>query len=371
MFYSDTSNFGYAHSVKPILTYSDVKHMDSADNRPLITLAIFAYNQKHLVAEAVKGALSQTYSPLEIIISDDCSTDGTLEVIKKSIYQYKGPHEVIVRCNDSNLGISGHINEVMKSARGELLVAAAGDDISFPDRVQRTVDAYLESNKKAYSIYGKALLIDEKGMSMRKVIPDTPRDLSLNYFGKRVRFVEGSTHAWHRDIFDIFGPMDTKVVSEDVVIPFRALLLGSISFIDKPLILRRFHNKNISRPSESLDVSERIEWYKRYDSVAIESFYGILKTRLNDITMAKLLLPSNAQKLDEIYIWCLHRIIDLTFEKSFKNTNIRGRIITACLALKQGTPPIRIVRWLAMYHFPYLYYNILPRINRYYDYLSQ
>ncbi|MEO5658257.1 MAG: glycosyltransferase, partial [Polaromonas sp.] len=47
---------------------------------PLVTFVLFAYNQKKFIAEAVNGALSQTYSPLQIILSDDASTDGTYEV---------------------------------------------------------------------------------------------------------------------------------------------------------------------------------------------------------------------------------------------------------------------------------------------------
>jgi GT2 family glycosyltransferase len=48
----------------------------------LVSFVVLAYNQQKFVAEAVRGALAQTYHPLEIVISDDCSTDGTFDVIK-------------------------------------------------------------------------------------------------------------------------------------------------------------------------------------------------------------------------------------------------------------------------------------------------
>ena len=44
-------------------------------DRPLVTFALFAYNQEQYIREAVEGAFSQTYEPLEIILSDDCSSD--------------------------------------------------------------------------------------------------------------------------------------------------------------------------------------------------------------------------------------------------------------------------------------------------------
>jgi len=52
------------------------------NTKPLITFALFAYNQERFIREAVQGAFSQTYSPLEIIMSDDCSKDRTFDIEK-------------------------------------------------------------------------------------------------------------------------------------------------------------------------------------------------------------------------------------------------------------------------------------------------
>ena len=57
-------------------------------NKPLVSLVIAFYNQENFVEDAVKGALSQTYDNLEIILSDDCSTDKTFEVIRKCTRDY-------------------------------------------------------------------------------------------------------------------------------------------------------------------------------------------------------------------------------------------------------------------------------------------
>mgnify|MGYP005853322247 CR=1 FL=1 len=50
-----------------------------APDRPLVTFALFAYNQEQYIREAVEGAFSQTYEPLEMILSEDCSNDRTFE----------------------------------------------------------------------------------------------------------------------------------------------------------------------------------------------------------------------------------------------------------------------------------------------------
>jgi len=98
--------------------------------RPLVTFALFAYNQEQYIRQAVEAALAQTYEPLEIIISDDCSSDSTFQVISDLAAGYTGPHTVVARRNANNLGLAAHISTVMEAVNGELVVVAAGDGVS-------------------------------------------------------------------------------------------------------------------------------------------------------------------------------------------------------------------------------------------------
>src|SRR5262245_29481692 len=109
--------------------------------RPLVTFYLMAYNQARFVRQAVEAALAQTYSPLQIVVSDDCSTDGTFEIIVEAVRDYSGPHELVLNRNDRNLGISEHVNRITRLARGDLLIASDGDDVSSPIRTERCVEA--------------------------------------------------------------------------------------------------------------------------------------------------------------------------------------------------------------------------------------
>src|SRR5215216_631061 len=217
-----------------------------SDDRSLITFVLFAYNQERFIAEAVRSALAQTYSPLEIIISDDCSTDRTFEIIQQEVAGYEGPHEICLNRNARNIGFGAHVNLVMQMARGDFIVAAAGDDVSLPNRVERLCSAYNCSSGKVMSVFSNACVIDEFGKREALFIQRMDmKHLSLDWLAKHIGGALGCAHAWDKGVFDLFGPIDEDVINEDVVISFRAALLGKVEFINEPLVLYRRHATNI------------------------------------------------------------------------------------------------------------------------------
>src|SRR5208337_387457 len=110
--------------------------MSDQQDKPLLTFALVGYNQERFIREAVEGAFAQTYSPLEIILSDDCSSDRTFDIMREMAAAYRGPHRVVLNRNAVNTGFGGHINRVMELVHGELVLIAAGDDISLPGRAE-------------------------------------------------------------------------------------------------------------------------------------------------------------------------------------------------------------------------------------------
>ena len=118
---------------------------DPIPARPLVTFALFAYNQEQYIREAVEGAFSQTYEPLEIILSDDCSSDRTFEIMQEMAAAYEGQHEVRMRRNPFNLGTALHVQSAFEISTGQLFVVAAGDDISTENRVSVLVDAWISA----------------------------------------------------------------------------------------------------------------------------------------------------------------------------------------------------------------------------------
>ena len=322
--------------------------MLNSDKRPLLTFALFAYNQEKFIADAVQGALSQSYSPLEIILSDDCSSDRTFEIMQAMVSKYNGTNKVIVRQNERNLGLIGHINRVMELVQGELIVVAAGDDVSLPERTERLYKKYIDADGKAICIFSRRWKeIDDKGNILwdKEFQPVGNSSFDLEYFGKTRQFVPGHSNSWHRSVFDIFGPIDQDVISEDVVIPFRAALLGQVFPVDETLILRRLHSTNLGGPRTISSLRGKYNWYKKHQISSVKNRIGIARSFLKDLEKARDLTQEN-KKLLIILSQSTQKHLDAgLLELEFINANLLNRLRLISHGIHIGVPVSQFVLW--------------------------
>ena len=209
-----------------------------AEERPLVTFSILCYNQKDVVERALRSALAQDYGPLEILVSDDSSTDDTFRQVEALVEAYDGPHSVRLNRNDRNLGIAAHVDRVVSLARGEFIVVNAGDDASLPHRTRRMVDTWLASGRRAHCIHSDCFMVDPQGDVDRIAKPRAAmqRDPEPVEIARHYHSAIGATLGWSRDVFTRFGPLHGEALIEDHVIPFRAALLGEVAYIDEPLV---------------------------------------------------------------------------------------------------------------------------------------
>ena len=215
---------------------------------PLVTFALFAYNQEKYIREAVEGALAQDYPNLEIIISDDCSQDETVAQAELAIAGYKGPHRVEVRTTKTNLGPFRHVLDVAKFARGQLLVLAAGDDISKPARVSRLATAWLTEG--AWGLSSRYDTIDADGNGIESNLRTEELfspDFNLrHYFKDRddIGIVHGATSAYSMELFRSVHATDVPwILSEDGTFSLLINLMNKkIMHLDESLINYRAHD---------------------------------------------------------------------------------------------------------------------------------
>ena len=115
------------------------------ETSPTVSVLISTYNHGPFIAEAIEGALIQETSfPFEIVISDDCSTDNTREIIED--YHKRCPDKIRPLYSDTNQG--GHVNfdRLYSEARGDFVALLEGDDYwTAPHKLQQQV-GFLEEN---------------------------------------------------------------------------------------------------------------------------------------------------------------------------------------------------------------------------------
>lgn len=126
---------------------------------PLVTVGIPVYNDEKYVTAAIDDILAQTYRNLEIVISDNCSTDSSEEICRG--YVGKDARVRYVR-QERNIGPHANFRYLMDNARGEYFMWAASDDRWDPEFIERLVRA-LESEPEAAVAFCPYSEIDEQG----------------------------------------------------------------------------------------------------------------------------------------------------------------------------------------------------------------
>lgn len=226
--------------------------LEPQGNRPRVTLAVFAYNQESYIREALESALSQTYEPLELVITDDCSQDETFTKIQQIIACYNGPHYVTVHRNDINLGRERWdliVNNAVDRAQGELIVLAAGDDISEPHRVERLVAAWVGEGRPSGILHSAVFTLPDNPALSGNLLEDGATFGSMSPLGvvrNDGEGVLGASMAFTKDLFSRFGPLPPGTLFEDRVLGFRAILTGKVCYLREPLVRYRIHDGNVS-----------------------------------------------------------------------------------------------------------------------------
>jgi glycosyltransferase involved in cell wall biosynthesis len=141
----------------------------------MVTIGIPFYNVRKTLADAVRSIFAQTFQDWELILLDDGSTDGSLELAKKIM-----DDRVRVVSDGINKGIAARLNQISNLAQGDYIARMDGDDLMHPDRIERQYE-YLRDNQtidvvgaSTYSldhenIVTGGLRVSDDNLSMRSV----------------------------------------------------------------------------------------------------------------------------------------------------------------------------------------------------------
>jgi glycosyltransferase involved in cell wall biosynthesis len=257
---------------------------------PKVSFIILAYNQERYIKDAIEGALQQEYDNMEIIISDDCSTDDTFKVINETISDYNGNKNVIVNRNEKNMGLVPHVNKlIFELSSGEIVMLAGGDDVSLPLRTQYTVD-YLNKDPECQAVAFSCKTIDGDGNPLGEF--STPYDISYSIgstdYLKSYNVVTPGYGLgfWKKTVGD-FGILNPDCQTEDSTLRFRCLLKGVVVYSSKFGLNYRIHGNNITAPNRRYQLrtnqiaKQFMDDLFKVKTLLKEKDYNLLKNKIN------------------------------------------------------------------------------------------
>jgi hypothetical protein len=215
-----------------------------------VSVVIPAYNAEAYLAEAVASALAQTHVPLEVLVVDDGSTDGTARCV-----QAFGPP---VRCvGQANAGPSAARNRGVAASRGEVVAFLDADDRWLPGTLAAQVAA-LGARPVPDVVFGWARFVDASGAALAEGVHPTVADLEPSRLLLAGSPLLLSTMAARRDLLVRLGPFDPALQQgEDWDLALR-LVAGGARFAAVPavLTLRRVHAASLTTDVEGALAAE-------------------------------------------------------------------------------------------------------------------
>lgn len=252
-------------------------------NKPLVSICIPTYNGTQFIAEAMDSAIQQTYPNLEIVVSDDTSSDDTLNIIET----YKTKTEIPIHIyHHKRAGIGDNWNNCIKNANGEYIKFLFQDDLLEPNCIEKMATV-LNSNVEVALVASKRVFIVDlnrkdketerwvgthanlqNGLKLSKVknIEIITKKLfnSHDFFNAPLNKIgEPSAFMFKKSCVEKMGYFKENLEQIlDYEFCCRLLKHYDIAIIDEPLVKFRLHNLQASQINFNRGINEKIQFEK-------------------------------------------------------------------------------------------------------------
>jgi glycosyltransferase involved in cell wall biosynthesis len=246
-------------------------------------------NHIKFIDSAIGSLLSQTLEDFELIIIDDCSTDGSASAIKDWTTR---DSRIKAQFNFKNEGISKTINHGIQMAAGKFVTILDSDQMLRSDALERMVDVF-ERDPECGVVIGEAAVIDERGELTGKTSSDLyggrPKLQAGNFFDELIVHSFVVCGAFRRELISNYGirfDEDLKLAS-DWIFWLDLAAVCSFFYIAEPISYYRVHPMNISRSSLGKSLYEK-------DFTMIPEKVFSKHSKLLDLTKRRALLAASS-----------------------------------------------------------------------------
>jgi len=302
----------------------------------VISIVVITYNQERFIEELLNSIRKQTFPDIELIISDDASSDGTQIVIENWLSKYEDRfRRVVFLKNSENVGGVANLNRAMNYAMGELIKPMDGDDVLFPTALEYAWRAYEEG---FHWLQGRVIpFYRVDGNYCFKLFRPYPWDIKKFTYDSskfllellRYNFIANPGVFFSSELWEKYGPYDeTYKFLADYPLWIKMAKSGEkIRYIPRILVYWRRHEKAVSFNSTGKLYSSRILSDSLRNTTDILSFENIPILLRYRLWVKKKLLQSNIHenrfeymlykflKYFDVYSWANlpHRLVNEWF----------------------------------------------------------
>ncbi|MFA5145949.1 MAG: glycosyltransferase [Candidatus Omnitrophota bacterium] len=227
--------------------------------KELVSVIIPAYNCARYISEALDSVFYQTYRDFEVIVIDDGSTDGTIDILKKYAAEHPGKMSCIYQ---KNSGPGKARNRGIKEARGEYVAFLDSDDIWLPEKLKAQLDFFKKEPSLAL-VHSDFMYFNNSGITKKSEFSSTAkRNFSGSAFYPLVKenFIRTSTVVVKKIVLEVLGAFDEDFfMSEDYDLWLRIAKVHDIGYVNDRIVNVRQHADHISRR----DIRETYLWIDR------------------------------------------------------------------------------------------------------------
>lgn len=218
----------------------------------LVSIAIATYNGEKYLEQQLDSIFSQTYKNIEVIVSDDKSTDTTQKILEK----YKNTYGLKYEINLQQLGVTKNFEKAICLCKGEYIVLADQDDVWLPTKIETLVNEIQDYSM----VYSNAGFINENNVVSDSTMKDKYYLYGFdsdqeNFFQYVVlnSFILGCSVMFKKDLLEQALPLYQSTRNHDWWLVYCAQQQNGIKFVDEVLFNYRIHANNYSRSMKRIN----------------------------------------------------------------------------------------------------------------------
>lgn len=271
-----------------------------------ISVVMATFNGEKYLEGQLNSILSQTLKPDEIIVNDDCSTDATLEILRR----YKLEHQINVFVNFEQLGLIENFKKAVSKAKtGNYIALSDQDDVWYPEKLEKCASSLLnfDQNDIPCLVHSDLLFVDTNdnvlNSSFRRSLGQHKyqQNLSTLVYGN---FVNGCTSLFNPVLRKFFLSMpDSIALNHDGWMALIAFTFGRAAYVDEPLVRYRKHENNAS-----------ISYEKRIDN----RYINVVKQLFESFKSNDSFMKAQFDTVEQFY-QCYHTVITEDKQKIFED----------------------------------------------------